>query len=157
MRGRRGSDPRRAGLSVLELLVALALLALIAGGLAGGMGLGLRLFERARALEALAPELALRTQLRAWLAAALPPDRIEGMPTPFEGRPDGMGFHTARPTPFAPEAALLRVEVRVEDDALVLEAVALGADGGKVARYPGRLADGVDGMGFAYHEGPGGE
>ena len=40
--------PSRAGLGLLEVLISLALLALIAGGLSGALGLGLRLNERSK-------------------------------------------------------------------------------------------------------------
>jgi type II secretory pathway pseudopilin PulG len=55
----------RAGLSLFELLLALALLAFVAAGLAAAFGLGVRLNDRTAALSDDASEIALRLRL-AW-------------------------------------------------------------------------------------------
>ena len=89
--------PSRAGLGLLEVLISLALLALIAGGLSGALGLGLRLNERSQAAVAEQDELALRARLRHWLMTAIPPERITHVPAVFEGAPDVVTFTTAPP------------------------------------------------------------
>ena len=56
------------GLSLLETLVALALMALIATALSGTLRLALGGHERSLAASADAPARAYRVQLRRWLA-----------------------------------------------------------------------------------------
>lgn len=81
------------------MLISLVLLALIAGGLSGALGLGLRLNERSRAMVAEQDELPLRIRLRHWLTTAIPPEGIIQVPTVLEGAADAVTSTTAPPDP----------------------------------------------------------
>lgn len=108
----------RSGLSILELLVSLALLALIAGGLASSLNLGLRLFERSETLAETSAPLAIRARLRVYLSGAIPPSKLMPFPIAFTGSDTQFEFTTLRATPFAPEAAALRIRVAQNGDVL---------------------------------------
>ncbi|KNG93784.1 hypothetical protein [Pseudaestuariivita atlantica] len=118
----------RSGLGLFELLVALALLAMIAAGLAGSLTLAIGLFDRTSVTQDDAM-LATRTRLRGWLATAAPPTRLVPFPARFIGVEDGFSFVTVSDTPFAPDATALRVAVQVTDDTLRLTATALDDTG----------------------------
>lgn len=110
----------KAGMTLLELLIALALLALITGGLASSLSLSLRLYDRAQALDEVSDEIALRGNLRRWLMSALPPSRLTHIPGEFEGDADSLSFLTLADTPFAPMTALLQISVAAEADQLIM-------------------------------------
>jgi len=102
---------KNAGLTLLETLVALALLAVIAAGLASSLNLGVRIYERVGKGDELAPEFAHRAIVRGWLSAAASLDRLSNIPTEFVAGETQLRFVTFAPTPFAPDAAALRVTV----------------------------------------------
>ena len=103
---------RQTGLSLFELLIALALLAFIAMALASSFSLGGRLFVKSAQIAALSDELALRSRLRGWLGAATPPSLLTGFALKFEGKSDQLTFVTLTPTPFAPDAAGMAITDR---------------------------------------------
>ncbi|MEL7092175.1 MAG: prepilin-type N-terminal cleavage/methylation domain-containing protein [Pseudomonadota bacterium] len=140
----------RAGLSLIELLVSLALLALIAAGLAGAFGVGVQVFDRAQAVATDQAELALRRQLRATLLEALPPNRITPFPNTFAGDPDKLSFVTLKPWAFAPDAAASRVDVGWSGGALTLTLVAVDDSGAPLDQWDHVLSEGVGDVAFAY-------
>ena len=141
---------RRAGLSLFEALIALALLALLAGTLGRAMGLGLRLWDRTSAAETAHDPLGARVQLRRLLARALPPDRIVPFVSDFEGTEDGFSFTTLSTRSLAPGAASLRVTVRREGDRLMMDIAALDDGGTAVPVLSAPLATGVTGLRLSY-------
>lgn len=60
-----------SGFTLFEMLVTLALMALIAGFIAGGLQFGRRTWEATRQIDRLAPSLAVREVLRSGLAGTL--------------------------------------------------------------------------------------
>ncbi|MCW3783537.1 prepilin-type N-terminal cleavage/methylation domain-containing protein [Defluviimonas salinarum] len=141
-----------AGLSLLELLVALALLALVAGGLASSLRLGILAYERSRATGPTAAGLALRVRLRDWLAQVVPPHQLLPYPAGFEGRADRLSFITLAPTPFMPDAAALRVEVRLNGSDLTLSASGLDDDGIALDTHSGILTANAGQAAFGYYD-----
>lgn len=142
----------RSGMSLLELLLALALLAVIAGGLAGALGLGLRLHDRSLALPKTSDAIALRIRLRSLLAAAVPPSQLAGFPVGLDGRPDGFAFTTFAATGAFPEAAALRVEVRADAGSLRLGIAAMDDAGAALSTDDRLLAEELSGLSFGYFD-----
>ncbi len=130
----------RSGLSLFELLVALALLALIATGLAGALGLAVNVWDRSTTLSTSAEEVALRSRLRIWTRQAIPPSRLTPFPAQFVGNTDGFSFVTLSETPFAPDAAALRVSVAVSGTQMSLTAQSIDDEGAEIRRIEGLLA-----------------
>lgn len=133
----------RSGLSLFELLIAMALLALIAAGLTGTIGLGIRLNDRTEELAALHEPLAARRLLRQLLQSALPPNRITPFANSFDGGPQGLTFTTLGGRSLAPDAAALRVSVRPEGQTLFLLIEAIDDQGGLSSVFDTILADAV--------------
>lgn len=140
----------KAGLSLLELLVSLALMALIAGGLAGAFGIGTKLWERTFALDEHRTEIALRLRLRGWIEQALPPSRLTPFPADFQGSATGLQFTTLAQTAFAPEAAALIISLQVDDDALILSTQAINDTGEPLWTRKDPLLHDVQTLDFAY-------
>lgn len=141
----------QSGLSLFELLIALALLAFISAALASSFSLGSRLFVKSTQIAALSDELALRSRLRRWLSTATPPSLLTGFALKFEGQSDGLTFVTLTPTPFAPDAAGLTINVAISDKTLSLTAIAFDDDGKKISNYSGILAENVTQIKFNYY------
>lgn len=141
----------QSGLSLFELLIALALLAFISATLASSFSLGSRLFVKSTQIAALSDELALRARLRGWLSAATPPSLLTGFELNFEGRSDGLTFVTLTPTPFAPDAAGLTITVTASDNTLFLTAIAFDDDGEEISSYSGLLAENAQQLKFSYY------
>ncbi len=146
------SAPRgsRAGLSLLELLVALSLLALIAAGLAGAFGVGVQVFDRAQDLDTHHEELSARRQLRSALAQALPASRITPFPNSFLGTADSMTFTSLQETPFASQASALRIEVFWTASTLAMTVDAIADDGTVQDRWDHVLSRNITDVAFSY-------
>lgn len=134
----------RAGLSILELLIALAVLALIAAGLSGAMGLGIQVWDRSRALQDADTPVILRQRLRTWIAQAAPPTRLTNFSTAFSGASSNLSFVTFAETPFAPQAAALRVHLRLEEETLMLIYDELDDNGGTLATHEFPMTQATD-------------
>lgn len=148
----RPQSRRRAGLSLLEVLVALALLSVIAVGLSGAFGLGLRVQDRSLAALDGGQELALRVRLREWVGAAVAPNALLPFPAEFEGDTEGVRFSTLALSHLYPDAATLRVAVSRADDGLRLTITALGDQGAELSRTEYPLAEGAGPMVFDYFD-----
>jgi prepilin-type N-terminal cleavage/methylation domain-containing protein len=152
---------RDAGFTLLEMLVAAALMALIAVTAAGGLRFGARVWERAAdAGEAATEDRALRRFLRETLTGLAPVRPRDGSREPallLEGRPDRLLAAASLPgalSPPGPQWAALAFERRGDGIALTLRWEALGptppdASGPSAAAVT--LAEGLDGGRFIYH------
>jgi len=89
------------GLSLMELLVALALVAVISGALATTTNFGVQLLNRTQSIQEASPQITLRSRLRHWLVAATPPTRLAEFPTDLSGTATQVSFTTTTPSPFA--------------------------------------------------------
>jgi prepilin-type N-terminal cleavage/methylation domain-containing protein len=144
---------RRAGLSLFELLIALALLALLSAGLAGALDMTLRLHDRVRATPEASEAAGLRIRLRNWLAAPVSPQRIVPYPTDLIAREDRLEFTTTHARDFAPGAAALRIVLTPQGQDLTMAITALDDDGEPLETYDAKLP-GTDPVRFRYPEGP---
>ena len=151
MKPARTRFTRQSGLSLFELLIALALLAFIAVALASSFSLGSRLFVKSTQIAALSDEYALRSRLRGWLTSATPPSLLAGFSLNFEGQSDGLTFVTLTPTPFAPDAAGLSVSVKSTGNTLTLTAITFDDDGKELSQYTGLLAGNAPDIRFSYY------
>ena len=141
----------RSGLSLMELLVALVLVAIIATGLASATGLGVSLLDRTSTLPQSRVEIAMRTRLRYWLASATSGTRIANFPTNLRGDAQTLTFTTFAPTPFAPDSTALRLTVDGSGSDLVLEINHLGDDGSVVQSDKRNLARNISEVAFSYY------
>lgn len=141
----------RAGLSLFELLVSLALLALISAGLANALDLTVRLYDRTVALPASTASAALRVRLRQWMVTALPPSHPAPFPVDFTGTNSEMAFTTLSAKGFAPEAAALRIEISRDGNALFVHIKTLADDGSVQSEFDHILATDVTPE-FAYFD-----
>ena len=142
----------RAGLSVLELLLSLALLALIATALSSALSLALQLRERSDRLQVESAPLTARIRLRLLINDAMPPTQITPFPGHFEGNSAGFSFTTLAVARSFPDAAALRVTVKVQGVGLVLQIEEMDDDGGVIARHNYTLLDSSDGVVFDFYD-----
>ncbi len=141
----------RRGLSILELLIALALLAVISAALATTTNFGVQLFNRTEELSSDSAEIALRVRLRRWMETAVGPELIAGFPATFSGTHDGMQFLTLAPAPFAPESAALRVILTTQTDSLNLQVDEIDDNGAVLTSHSRVLATGIRNVSFSYY------
>ncbi|WP_139212295.1 PulJ/GspJ family protein [Jannaschia pohangensis] len=139
-------------MSLLETMIALAMMALIATALAGTLQLSLRSHDRSMILEEDGPAIARRVQLRRWLTQAAPQTLVTSLPKAFEGKSREMSFLTFASTPFAPDAAALRVTVVMNGGVLILRAEAIDDDGDVLETFDGPLAEDGGDAAFAYFD-----
>ncbi|MHA6268372.1 PulJ/GspJ family protein [Aliiroseovarius sp. CAU 1755] len=141
----------RAGLSLLEMLVSLALMAVIAAGLSASLLLGVRSYDRIGEAAKLQPELARRAQLRRWISTTISPDRLSNISLEFEASPSSLRFVTFASTPFAPDAAALRVTVTLGGEITML-AEALDDVGHVIEVFDGVLARDIENARLSYFD-----
>lgn len=127
---------RRTGLTLLELLIGLALLATILTALLAATRLGANLLDRTQSLDTEQSAIAARVRLRGWVQTAQPPNLITNIPISFEGTQDYFSFVTLSRASFATQAAAIRVSVAVETDGLGMIVQSLDDDGGVLGEWP---------------------
>lgn len=130
--------------------MGLALLALIAAGLAGAFGVGTQVFDRARTLGTQQEELAARRQLRSAVMQALPPSRITPFPNVFVGAPDRLRFVTLKTAPYVPDAAALRFDVTWSGDVLAMTVQSIDDTGETLQEWVHTLSGDVAEVAFQY-------
>ncbi len=141
---------RRAGFSLLELLVALALLAIIGAGLASAMRLGTETYSRAQSLGR-GDSGAARAQLRRLMERATPPNLLTPFPKEFDGTGQSLTFVTLAPIGIARDAAGLKVSVSRENLALIATIEPFDDEGAVLRRYTAPLASGVTSVALSYY------
>ncbi|WP_170328190.1 prepilin-type N-terminal cleavage/methylation domain-containing protein [Ruegeria arenilitoris] len=141
----------RSGLSLFELLIALALLALIAVGLTGAVSFAVSVYDRARLDPEHYEQIALKTRLRSWLSNASPASGITPYPVNFVGEVRRLEFTTTHSKGFASEAAALRVLVENNAGNLVVIASGMDDDGDLLAVHTATIATGIDPV-FSYFD-----
>jgi len=149
---RRLDDNQKAGLSLLELLVSLTLLAFISLGLVGALGLGVRLYDRTSSLSVQSSPLAARTQLRSFLSAAEPrPPETSGTAfTLFSGKHDSLEFTTYAFTELVPTASQLVVRLHVDNGYLRLHISGRDHSGSTIEEFGSVLASNVTSIAVSY-------
>lgn len=145
----RRTSNSRSGFSILELLIALALMGLIAGGLASTMGLGARVWERSQTLQNNEVPAALRILLRNWVIQMTPPKRTLPFDHPFVGTPNRFSFTTLAELPSSPDVAALYIKVHTDINGLQMTIEYLD-DGGSVKRSEERPLNDAE-MIFSYY------
>lgn len=125
----------RTGLSLFELLVSLALLALLSAGLAAALNIGAQLYSRTTTLGVADEQVVLRGRLRGWLASAVPPAQLVPFPSRFIGTAEGLEFTTLAETPFAPDASGLRVSLAFDGGELRMAVRTMSDDGSTLAEF----------------------
>lgn len=128
-----------SGFTLLELLVSLALLAVIGVGLTGALQIGSRAYTASNEISEAAPEVASRALLRRLLSRAVSPSLLTPFPSPFEGSTNRLVFVTLEPLQFAAESAATRVTVSAEDAALLMRLESIDDTGEVLATYDRRL------------------
>ena len=137
---------RQAGMSILELLIALALLAMIASILAGSISTGARVWERSKTLTAQDQRVVLRAELRRWIEAMKPPSRPTGLKQEALGTATRLQFLTSAFFAHHPPESEARVTLEVTGSAdrtgqvLKVTLEALDTDGSIAAREDRILA-----------------
>ncbi len=141
---------KRAGFTLLELLVALALLAITGAGLASAMRLGTETYTRARTLGSDNGHAAARAQLRRLIERATPQTLLTPFPKEFTGTTDSLDFVTLAPLGFARDAAGLRVQVALAEGNLMATLQPFDDDGTNLRQYRATIAEGVTTASFTY-------
>ena len=139
------------GLSLMELLVALALVAVISGALATTTNFGVQLLNRTQSIQEASPQIALRSRLRHWLIAATPPTRLAEFPTDLSGTATQVSFTTTTPTPFAPNSAALRITINATGDELQLTIEEMGDIGDVLETHHRVLSAGLTNGKISYY------
>lgn len=134
----------RSGLSLFELLIALALLALIAVGLSGALSFAVAVYDRAHLDPKQYEQIALKARLRSWLSNATPPTGIAPYPVDFFGAATRLEFTTTYAKGFAPNAAALRVLVEIDGSDLLITITEMDDDGQTLAAHKGIVAQGIN-------------
>ena len=140
----------KLGMTLLELLVALALLAAISTALLSATGMGIRGLERAQETAEYDDSTLTRLQLRRWLRSAASPALLTPIDTDFFGTSAGFEFTTFLPSGHAPEAAALRITVEIMDQTLVVHIDALDDQSEIVSDLTRELALGASNVSIMY-------
>ena len=141
---------RNAGLTLMELLISLALLALIAVGISSSLGLAVRIHDRSEAIGLQSGPVLYRIHLRHWLQTATPSSLLTPFPVRFEGAADRLEFFTLAETPQFPQAAALRIGLAAGAGKLALTVTAIADDGSELETLEKTLAEGASDVRFSY-------
>lgn len=126
--------PRR-GITLLELLIALALVVSISTMLLSATRLGIRSYERSETIAEENRPAALRLQLRRWLQTATPPTLLATFNRSFAGDDRHFAFTTISPAGFAKDSAALRLMVEKRDSALLFTVIQMNDTGEEISQF----------------------
>lgn len=145
---------RRAGLTLLELLIALALMSLIAALLLSSLSTSARVWERAQGLNAADSKLVLRQQLRAWIANMKPHRYPYGRAQSVTGNGERLSFITAATLPGLPPRTEPRITIEIirsaRGDRIAVRIEALNRGGNIVHSEERMLAEGLSRAALSY-------
>ncbi|MEE9455327.1 MAG: prepilin-type N-terminal cleavage/methylation domain-containing protein [Paracoccaceae bacterium] len=130
-----------SGLTLLELLVALAIMAIIAAGLAQTLGQGIRVWEASKTVQSRQEPIILRTHLRNWVEQAVAPNRLLPHDNSFSGNNMGFSFLTLHRTPYNALAAAQRIRVYATIDKLFVTIAYLDDAGDQISNETRQLSD----------------
>lgn len=146
------SSGSKSGLSLLELLIALVLLAAITTGMLAATQFGISVLERSEEISSENNELAMRIRLRGWLTRASAPNLVTNIPLKFEGSENGFEFTTFANPEFAADSAALRIKVEVRDAKLVCQITPLNDDGEVITEFDRLLTSSAQDVHFSYYD-----
>jgi len=144
--------PSKRGLSLLELLVALALLAAILIGLLAATRMSVGMLDRTATISQDNPALAMRVRLRGWLERAATPNIVTDIPLVFQGDDQAFTFTTFAYAGFATDSAALRITVEVNEGDLSMITARLNHDGDETTTYFHDLAQNVSNASISYFD-----
>jgi len=130
-----------SGLTLLELLVALAIMAVIAAGLAQTFGQGLRIWETSKTIQTRQEPIILRTLLRNWIEQAVAPNRLLPHDNSFTGSNIGFSFLTLHSTPYNTLAAAQKISVFATGESLKVTIAYLDDAGNQISIETRQLSD----------------
>lgn len=142
----------KRGLSLLELLVALALLAAIMVGLLAATRMSVGMLDRTASISADNPSLAIRVRLRGWLERAAAPNIITNIPLVFEGDGQKFAFTTFAYAGFATDSAALRISVEIDGGDLNMTTTTLDDDGNEITSYAHQLVTDASNATISYYD-----
>ena len=150
------SARRQSGLSVLELLVALALLGVIAATLTSTVTTSARVWERSKSFTARDGQVLLRAELRKWLETMKPHSRPWGRKQEAIGTATRFRFLTTDIPMAFPALSETRVTIELREDGarhdLWILLDALDRAGTVVAHEERLLAEDLDGARIRYYD-----
>ena len=138
------------GFSLLELLVALALLSVIGVGLAGAMRLGADTYSRAQSLEGHSAEISTRARLRRLLERAAPPTLLTPFPKDLSGSQSNLSFVSLAPMGFAKDAAGIKITIALENEQLIKILDTFDDNGAVLETFRAPLANDVEDVSISY-------
>ena len=133
-----------SGFSVVELLLSLALMSLIAIGLAGSLQMAGALLNRSEEFsKENVATVALRVRLRDWLHSAVPTNYQGSAPAVFYGDQENLVFTTLVDTRIGANASFSEVTIDYANGEMTLGVIGFDGDGNAVASYSGVLAESI--------------
>ncbi len=133
------------GFTLLELLVALAILGLIGVALARTTGMTVEVWKRSSAQEAKLEQIILRNKLREWIERAKPADRRTGLRQRAVGDGGSFRFLTTKFLPINKTDTETEVAIIVLADAINVEITVYDQDRTPIHQETRNLIQGVDG------------
>ena len=142
---------REGGYTLLEMLVALAIVAMIGAALAQSTTLVSRFWTASRTAEAETEADILRVRLRQWLTTAKPPSELSGVKAPMRGDERRFSFVTTSRLAILARDEEAEIEISVGDDGAFVAIRARGADGATGHEEERRLTEVP--VGLRYYDG----
>ena len=139
------------GFTLLELLVALALLGLIGVTLARTMGVTVEVWKRSSAQEARMEQVIVRNKLREWIERAKPADRRIGLRQQATGDAASFTFLTTKFLPINKVDTETEIGIRVLEGEIVVDIRVLDENRSPKHNETRVLIEGIDGR-LRYYE-----
>ena len=147
----KGNASQDLGLSLMELLIAIAILMFIAIGLAGAMGMSMEVFSRTENLSQSRTEIAHRIRLRSFLTNAIPPSQLTKYKKQFEGTSDSLVFFSLTETPFEPAAVASMVEITTDATVLRFALTTIDKNGEPIKKTTHNLTTNIEDLKIGYY------